>query len=252
MKWGFFSATHIISLLIGAGMILGLYFILRGLSDKKQKIILFVLSFSGIAAILFNLFAWGSPLEYLPLHLCSLNAMVLPFAVYKRNEMLSNLLLLWSLGALVALLINSAQADYEIFSLTFLFYFFPHVLEFGIPILLFKLGHVKKKLKYIWTTVIITLAVYIVVHLINLLLNRYCADNAILDQSQNIIQVNYMFSIKPANPVLAIFFSLIPYPFWYMLPVILIVVIYLCAVYARQIFKYFSDKKINKTETAAK
>lgn len=246
MKWGFFTATHIISLLIGAGLILGLYYLLKQLPPKKQSIILFVLSFSGIAAILFNLLAWGTPLEYLPLHLCSLNAMVLPFAVYKKNELLSNLLLLWSLGALVALVVNSAQAEYEIFSFTFLFYFFPHVLEFGIPILLFKLGHVKKKLKYIWTTVAITLVAYIVIHVINVMLNAYCLNNNIINPSQELVQVNYMFSINPDNPVLAIFYSWIPYPFWYMLPVIPIVIVYLCAIYAKQILEYFSNKKLEK------
>jgi len=95
-------------------------------------------------AMVFNLVNWGSPLEYLPLHLCSLNALVLPFAVFTRNKTLGNLLLLWSLGALAAVVVNTAQADFEVFSATFCFYFFPHVLEFGIPILLFKLGLVEK------------------------------------------------------------------------------------------------------------
>jgi riboflavin transporter FmnP len=61
--------------------------------------------------------------------------MVLPIAVFTRNKALHNLLLLWSLGAVMALVVNTAQANFEIFSKTFGFYFFPHLLEFGIPIM---------------------------------------------------------------------------------------------------------------------
>ena len=250
MECGFFSLTHVITLFIGAGLIIGLYYILKQLTEKNQHTLLFVLSFAGIAAILFNLFTWGSPLEYLPFHLCSLNAMVLPFAVYKKHEMLSNLLLLWSLGALVALVINSAQAHFEIFSLTFFFYFFPHVLEFGIPILLFKLGYVKKRIKYIWSTVAITLVAYIIIHIINVIINNYCLKNGVLNPSGEIIQVNYMFSITPENPLLALFYSWIPYPFWYMIPVILVVTIYLCAIYAKELIEYFKSKKANEDAPA--
>ena len=119
-----------------------------------------ILSFSGIAAIIFNLVAWGSPIEYLPFHLCSLNALVLPVAVFTRNKVLNNLLLLWAVGAFCALVVNFAQADFKIFSFTFVFYFFPHVLELGIPILMFLLKMTKKELKYVFTTVGITFSVY--------------------------------------------------------------------------------------------
>ena len=74
MEWGNFSPTHIATLVLGAVIILGLYLLLRKASQKVQTIVLGVLSFSGIAAIIFNLVAWGEPLNYLPLHLCSINA----------------------------------------------------------------------------------------------------------------------------------------------------------------------------------
>ena len=65
------------------------------------------------------------------------NAILLPIAVLTRNKKLCNLLLVWCLGALVALIANFDVQDAELFGETFNFYFFPHVLEFGIPILLF-------------------------------------------------------------------------------------------------------------------
>ena len=108
MKWGSFGVVHFASLAIAALLVVGLYFALKKASLKVKTIVLGVLSFSGIAAIIYNLVTWNSPLEYLPLHLCSLNAMVLPIAVFTRSKTLSNLLLVWSLGALAALVVNSA------------------------------------------------------------------------------------------------------------------------------------------------
>ncbi len=245
MLWGSFGAVHILSLLIGAGIIIGLYFLLRIFSAKTQTIVLGILSFSGIAAIIFNLVAWGSPYEYLPLHLCSLTALVLPVAVFTRSKTLGNLLLLWSLGAIMALVVNTAQANFEICSTTFLFYFFPHLLEFGIPILLFALGLVKKDIKCIGTTLLITLCAFILVHLANVALNSYFTAHQVLGPSGALIQVNYMYTIKPENPVMSLFWSLIPYPFWYLLPVMVIILVYLLIVYSGQIIAHFRKSAKN-------
>lgn len=246
MLWGSFGTVHILSLVLGAGLIVGLYFLLRCFSAKVQTIVLGILSFAGIAAIIFNLVTWGSPYEYLPLHLCSLTAMVLPFAVFTRSKVLSNLLLLWSLGAVMALVVNTAQANFEIFSATFAFYFFPHLLEFGIPILLFRLGLVEKDYKCIASTLLITLGVYTLIHFANVSLNSYFAANQILDSAGAVIRVNYMYSLTPENPVMALFWSLIPAEFWYMLPVLLIVAIYLAAVYAKQIIRGIQERLVKR------
>ena len=149
MTWGFFSTAHIISLICGAAIIAALYFILKDRSDTTKTIVLAILSFSGIAAIIYNLVTWNSPLEYLPFHLCSLNAMVLPIAVITKNKTLNNLLLLWSIGALFALVLNNAVAETELFGPVFCFFYFPHVLELGIPILMFLMKLVKKLLPHI-------------------------------------------------------------------------------------------------------
>ncbi len=243
MLWGSFGLNHILSLLMGAGIIIGLYFLLRRRSAKTQTIVLGILSFSGIAAMIFNLVAWGSPYEYLPLHLCSLTALVLPIAVFTRSKVLGNLLLLWSLGAVMALVVNTAQANFEIFSDIFAFYFFPHLLEFGIPILLFALGLVKKDIKCIVSTLLITLCALTLVHFANVALNNYFIANEILNPAGELIQVNYMYTIQPENPVLALFWSLIPYPFWYWMPAVPVILIYLLLVYAKEIIVQFRKCK---------
>ena len=235
MKWGSFGLVHIATLVLAAAMILGLYYALRRASRKVQTAVLGVLSLSGIAAIVFNLVTWGSPLEYLPLHLCSLNAILLPIVVFTRSKTMGNMLLVWCLGALAALVVNMAQAEYEINSWTFVFYYFPHVMEFGIPILLFKLGLVEKHQKYIPSTLGLTMAIYTMIHFANLLINDYCQKNQILDYAGNVIKVNYMYSLVPENPLLVLFKMVIPYNYWYMYMIVPILAVYLVIVYMPQI-----------------
>ena len=243
MLWGSYGVVHIASLLISAAIIVGLYFVLRKCSERVKTIVLFILSFSGISAIIFNLVTWGSPIEYLPFHMCSISAMLLPFAVITRNKVINNLLLLWCLGALIALVLNQAQANFEIFSWTFFFYYFPHTLEVGIPILMFALGLVKKDVKYIGSTLGLTLYLYTTVHLLNVLLNNYAEANNIVDWAGNVVKLNYMYSIDPTNPVLQIMYNLIPHPYWYMLVATPFILLYLTLVYLPEIIRAVKNKK---------
>ena len=243
MTWGFFSIGHIVSLILAIGIIASLYFALKKASDRVKIAVLGILSFAGIGAIIYNLIVWNSPLEYLPLHLCSLNAMVLPFAVFTRNKTLNNLLLLWSIGALFALVINVSVSSVEIFSWTFVFYYFPHVLELGIPILMFLLGLAKKDVKCIISTVGITIGAYTVIHFINLWINSYAIKNNIVDWAGNVIKVNYMYSIYPDNPLLNLFYSIIPHQYWYMYLAVLVVTLYLGLVYLKDIIVLIKNKR---------
>ena len=243
MLWGSFGIVHIITLLISAAIIVGLYFILKNRSDKTKTIVLFILSFSGISAIIFNLVTWNSPIEYLPFHMCSITAMLLPFAVLTKNKIINNLLLLWSLGALIALVLNQAQANYEIFSWTFVFYYFPHTLEVGIPILMFVLKLVKKDVRCIGSTLALTLFLYTDVHLINVCLNNYATAANIVDWAGNLVKLNYMYSIDPTNPVLQMMYNLVPFPYWYMLVATPFILLYLGIVYLPEIIKAIKNKK---------
>ena len=244
MLWGSFGIVHIITLLISAAIIVGLYFILRNRSDKTKTIVLFILSFSGISAIIFNLVTWNSPIEYLPFHMCSITAMLLPFAVLTRNKIINNLLLLWCIGALIALVLNQAQADYEIFSTTFAFYYFPHTLEVGIPILMFALKLVKKDVRCIGSTVALTLFLYTEVHLINVCLNNYATAANIVDWAGNPVKLNYMYSIDPTNPVLQLMYNLVPFPYWYMLVATPFILLYLGIVYLPEIIRAIKNRKL--------
>ena len=232
MEWGFFTPAHILSLAAAALIVIGLYWVLKNKSPKVQMWVMFPLSCSGIAAIIYNLLRWGAPLSYLPLHLCSLNALILPIAVLTRNKTLSNLLLVWCLGALVALVANFEMAETKLFGEPFCFYYFPHIFEFGIPLLLFKLGLVKKDARCIGSTIGITMLIYTFVHFCNKAINQYTDTNA-----------NYMFSIEATNPLTALFYQVIPCEYWYMYLAVPIVAAYLLIVYAPELLGWYRNRK---------
>ncbi len=247
MIWGpWLGPVHIISLAVAAGLLVGLYFLLKPLSMKWKTIILGILSMSGIVAIVYNLLVWNSPIEYLPLHMCSINAILLPIAIFTRNKYIGNLLTLWSVGALLALVMNNAQCDYEILSWTFAVYYFPHMLEFGIPILLFKFKMIEKDPKCIWSTLGITAGIYTVVHFLNLIINEYCINAGIVDWAGEQVQVNYMYSLVPEIPILQMFYDIIPFPYWYMYVTFPIIAVVLLVVYLPDIRK---NRKLAKAKT---
>lgn len=235
MEWGYFTPLHILTLVLAGAMVMGLYFALKGRSRKVQTAVLLPFSLLGDAAIVYNLVACGEPLANLPLHLCSINAMLLPIVVLTRNKALGNLLLVWCLGALAALVMNFEMAGADIFGMSFAVYYFPHVFEFGIPVLLFKLGLVEKDSGCIGSTLAVTMGIYTLVHVCNRLINAYTD-----------VHVNYMFSVEPSNPLGALFYRVIPYEYWYMYMVLPIVAVYLLIVYAPQLAAKYQKNHLRK------
>ncbi|MEG1711294.1 MAG: YwaF family protein [Clostridia bacterium] len=248
MIWGTFSITHIISILLVGGVIVGLYYLLKLFSPKVQDIIMFILSLSGMAAIIWNLLMWNSPLEYLPLHMCSINAILLPIVILTKNKTLGNLLILWCVGALLAIVFNGSCGEYDVFSLVFAFYYFPHLFEFGLPILLFLLGKIKLEPKCMISTMAITLTIYTGVHFINVAVNNYFTSINAINYLGQLIQVNYMYSLNASgNFALQFFWNILPMKYWYMLLTFPIVLLVLFFIYLPTIIKNY---KLHKQEVA--
>ena len=237
MAWGFFTVSHVISLAFIPIFVLGLHFLLRGRSAKTQTIVLFPMSLLGVASIIFNLLYWGTPLENLPLHLCSFNAITLPLVVLTKNKTFGNVLLVWCLGAAAALVLNNEMSVWPFFSWPIFFYYWPHLVEIAIPILLISLKLVKKEPKCIFSTVAITMSIYTVVHFINLAINQYCVANNVLNREGEVVFANYMYSLAPNNPLSELFMKLIPGAYWHMYLAVPILLVYLLIVYAPELFK---------------
>lgn len=241
--WGSFGIAHLLSLAVSVLIIIGLYYLLKNRSKETIRIVLFVLSLSGIGAILYNLLAWNSPIEYLPLHLCSINAILLPIAIATKSRVLGNLLLIWCLGALFANIMTFYPMSVaDLYGWTHLFFYIPHVLEFGIPLLLIKFKLVEKKPRYILSSLGITALIYTGVHVANILLNNYCVRANLTDSSGELIQVNYMYSVGPDNPLLNLFYKIIPHSYWYMYLVFPILGVYLIIVYGKELMALLPKK----------
>ncbi len=247
LTWGSFTPIHIATLVLSLVIIAALYFILRKRSEKIQRIVLFILSLSAPAAVIYNIVVWGTKstvLEYLPLHLCSINAVLLPFLVLRKSNFLGNLLPVYSIGAVAALVFNTFQADYTVFGHVFAMYYFPHTFEFGIPMLMLALGLVKIKPKYIAPCLVTTFTMYTGIHFINLAVNKYLMAKQILDSAGNVIQVNYMYSLSHGgNPALAFFWNLIPHEYFYLLAVVPVIAVVYVLMNLGNMIRYIKEKK---------
>ncbi len=223
MIWGTFTIQHILSLAVIITFAVSLHFILKRLSDKAKTRVLFAVSLVGVAAVLYDLVRWGQPLLYLPLlylplHLCSLNALLIPFAVLTKNKVLSHLTLVWSLGAMLVLIVNTGQAYYQMFSEAFWVFVLCHTVDVTVPALLFTTGLVEFNIKKAPPVIGATMAAYTGVHFINLGINKYLASQAASISTRAAVpHVNYMYSLgDEGNAVFALFQKIIPFDYWHM------------------------------------
>ena len=218
--WGSFTPVHIATLILAVLIPIGLHYALRGASERTQTVVLFIISLIGPFSLIYDIVLWGlptTPLQYLPLHICSYNALLTPILVLTKNKFLGNLLPLFSVGAAFALLFNSIQADYSLTTLVFLSYFLSHTLGTCLPFLMVSLGHVRISHKQILPCVLGTLGIYTVSYFLNKVIIHHLEVTGLTEYIPNI---NYMFSIYPqGNPMLELFWSIIPYEYFYMLMV---------------------------------
>ena len=253
VQWGSFSTLHIITLIISlAAVPLTLYFTLKNRSEKTKRIVLFICSLWGPTSVLYSFFVWGSQtsyLEYLPFHMCAINAMLIPVLIITKSKLLGNMLPLFSLGALFALVFNTFQADYRIFSMVFACYYFAHTFELCIPFLLIKFGIVKTHPKYILPSVGLTFAFYTVAHFVNLWVNNYIEVHQLTNiYGEPIIpDVDYMFTPGPSgNPALEFFWNILPYPYFYLLTTAPIVAAYYSLLNLNHFVKWIKGIIANK------
>ena len=236
MTWGTFTIQHILTLAAILTLAVSLYFILKRIPDKAKTWVLFAVSLVGAAAVIYDLFRWGQPLLYLPLHLCSLTALLIPIAVITKNKVLSHLTLVWSLGAMLVLIVNTGQASYVMFSEAFWIFVLCHTADVTVPALLFLSGLVKFDIKKAPATVGVTMAAYTGVHFVNLAINKYLASSALavaeFSRARVIPQVNYMFSLgDEGNAVFALFRKIIPFDYWHMYLIAPIIAVFLFSIH---------------------
>ncbi|MBR4426119.1 MAG: YwaF family protein [Spirochaetales bacterium] len=158
-------------------------------------------------------FNWWS--EF-PLHLCNINMIIIPIAVWRKNRpLMSFSFFLGPLGALMALLMPSAGfAGYSILMPRMIGFYFTHFMVFVEGIALAAYGLYRPSFKDLPKTLLTILIVDFVIFLINFGLRT----------SGLCPKANYFFNMETeGNPVLSIFYNLIPYPFLYQIPLLLVI-----------------------------
>jgi uncharacterized membrane protein YwaF len=238
-SWGSFGKIHIATLIFAVVFNLLLFLVLKNKRRKFQIISLFLISFAGIAAIAYNFIDSGSLYESLPLEFWALNALILPLAVLFRKKWICNLSLIWSLGSILALVFNSEMARVKVFTWGFFFYYMPHVLCAGIPLILFGLRLVSLDFKTIKSTLLITLAAYTFTHFVNVAINSAEFVNA----AGEIIKVNYMNSVYPTNKFFNFLYIILPSPYWYMFLTLPIIFFFLIWWYLPDMLDYLRTTK---------
>ena len=211
MTWGSFGKVHLITLALAVAINIIIYFILRRKTRSIQILSLFTLSLFGAGYVVYGLISSGADIfKNLPLSFWAMSTLILPFAVLTRGKRICNLLLIWSASSIIALVFNTAMADTKVFSVEFIAYFIMHVLSAGIPILLFELKLVHRYTKIAKSIILLTIFVFTVVHILNLVINSMNGW-AVSDG------VNYMSTLAPTSEILNFFYAIIPSPYWYMI-----------------------------------
>lgn len=178
----------------------------------------------------------------LPFHLCTLNGFVIPFVALTQNKRLGNSILLWSFGALGALIFNLSETDLYTYNLDLWLYFLPHLIEVSLPIAMILLKIVKFDYKNMVSTLILTFSIYTIVHFINVGIEKY-----FLVHLNQVVYPNYFFSMNHCNsPFLVFFWNILPYRYFYLLLILPLIFILFAIIYGHQIINVIKEKRNRK------
>ena len=223
-SFGFFIALLVIASLL-----------LRGKSERTKKIVLISACVVTLVGFVFYKYFLSIDADYnviiaemggfnwwgeLPLQLCNINMILIPFAVLKKNRpMMCFCFFLGPLGAMMALFMPGNGFDgYSLLLHRMIGYYWTHymiVIE-GFAIVTF--GLFRPKLKDLTKAVLTALLIAFVIFCINMLLRVTGLHE----------KANYFFAVETeGNPLLEIFHKILPFPFLYLIPCTLILVPYM-------------------------
>lgn len=180
---------------------------------------------------------WGE----FPLQLCNINMILIPIAVLKKNRpMMCFCFFLGPLGAMMALFMPGTGFDgYSLLLPRMIGYYGTHfmVIIEGWAIVTF--GLFRPKLKDLPKAAVTALLIAFAVFCINMLLR---VTGVYKD-------ANYFFSVETeGNPLLDLFHKILPFPFLYLIPCILILVPYMLLITVP--LEWFERRKLQKEDAA--
>ncbi len=177
--------------------------------------------YSSITAAMGGFNWWGE----LPLQLCNINMLLIPFAVLKKNRPLMSFgFFLGPLGALMAVLMPATGFDgYSLLLPRMLGYYGTHFMVIVEGLALASFGLFRPRLKDLPKAALTALVIALVIFGVNMLLRRTGLHP----------KANYFYSVETeGNFLLEIFHRWLPFPFLYLLPSFLILAPYMLLVTA--------------------
>ena len=229
----FGNYLFIILMIIFMGLPIASYFIFRNKTQTAKD------TFIWILIIISFFMTWGIYIyslfvdEYqrihfiarLPFHLCSINPVLygVVFAFRRKWGRITDyfyqyMFYIGSAGALMGLLIPPSDCIGYFFKYNVYSYWIKHGLIFAIPLCMVSLGYLKPRIKDMWKASFILLCFLVVMTGVDYLLTWVSHLQGVYDT------VNFFYILKADNFVLKFFYDIIPLPFFYMLPMIIIVI----------------------------
>lgn len=202
------------------------YSLYKNKSSESKVRYLYILCVINFLAYLWNLyyfFIYGSHiLTLLPLQLCNIAVFLIPASLILKKTILMDFAFYLCLpGALAAILIPSNDYAIVTSGMTISYYIF-HGLIFLIPLMMahWKLYDPQPSVKKAIRLTVMVLLLGGTLHLFNVFMYQTFR-----------IPANYFFTIKdwsaPTNPAFALFAKWIPYDFFYLLPALPILYLYM-------------------------
>ena len=162
---------------------------------------------------------WGE----LPFHLCNVNMILVPIGVLlNKKSIMSMCFYVGPLGALMAILMPGLGfSGYELFLPRIISYYGTHFMIIVEGLLIVSLGLYQPRFKDIPKTILTAIAFCFGAFLISMTLRATGLHP----------DANYFYSVYPqGNPILEMFYNLIPVPFLYVMPCSIILGIYMFVV----------------------
>jgi len=211
---------HLITFLYPIVLILSLYFILRKQSYKVKKWVLFGVCLANIVLYVSYKFTLHDIKEViilneLPLHLCNLNLILIPLALLLNKKFLySYIYYVGVAGAIIGIAVYDSAYNNQPFGLMAIQGFFIyHALLLTTSLLPVLLGLYRPKFKDIFLALIVLLCLYSFMSVVNVIFRK----TGILEIS------NYFYTFgMPGNPLAEFLWKIIPLPFLYLIPGVVI------------------------------
>lgn len=167
--WKHFDALHICELIFTAIFIIGFSFFYKKLKDKGRRIARFSLATFIILDEFVKIAITGYygdyfP-DYLPLHLCSINILLISIHIFKPNRVIDNFLYAFCIPAAALALLTPTWTKLPFLNIMHLHSLTVHIALLLYPTMLTVAGDIRPELKQLWKSLLllIGLAVPIVI-----------------------------------------------------------------------------------------